>query len=298
MSKTMNKSMGFIFAALAGALWGVSGIIGQFLFEYKQIAPTWLVSYRMVIAGIILIVFLKIRKIDVMCVWKEKEDRNWLILYAVAGMMMVQFSFFKSIESSNSPTATVLQYLNPTMMLIFFALKTRIMPAVNEWTAVGMGLLGTFMVATGGDVHTLKLSPLGLTWGLGCSIITCIYTILPIRLLKKFDALIICGWAMVIGGIVLCIITRPWTLAANVDIEVILCMIILIIFGTIIPFSISLMAISVIGPVKSNLMSSIEPVVVAILGFFLFGLMFSIGELIGFALIIATIFVLAMNRNK
>ena len=43
---------------LGGAsLWGASGVAVQYLFEVQHLDPTWLASVRMLIAGIIMLLF-------------------------------------------------------------------------------------------------------------------------------------------------------------------------------------------------------------------------------------------------
>ncbi len=294
----MGKTAGFIMAALAGLFWGISGVIGQYLFEDKGVDSAWLVSYRMVLAGVILLVYLRCKKVDIMGVWKEKSDRNLLVIYSVFGMMMVQFSFFRAVETTNAGTGTVFQFLNPAMLLVYFAFKTKTLPNKKESLVVLMALVGTFFVATGGNIHSLTLSPIGLFWGLSVAFFSCVFAVLPIPLLKKFDARVICGWGMLIGGIVLSLFVRPWNIDVVVDVEVVGYMALLILIGTIIPFSFSLMAIPLIGPVKTNLLASFEPAGAAVISVLVLGTSFSPGEWLGFALIIGTVFVLAIQEKE
>lgn len=293
-----DRLRGFLLSAIAGVLWAITGVIGQFLFEQKGVVPTWLVSYRLLSAGSLLLIYLKCTKGEILEVWHDKSDAKLLVLYSVTGMMMVQFSFFKAVETSNAGTATVLQYLNPAMMLLFFAVTRGIRPALNESIAVCMALIGIFFVSTGGDVHNLTLSFEGLSWGLACAMFTCVYAILPIRLLRKYDPRAICGWGMLIGGIVLTAVVRPWTIDTTVDIAVIASMGFLVIFGTILPFCASLISIPLIGPINTNLLSSVEPIVAAIIAYFMLGTIFTLGEILGFVLIIGTIFILALSKDR
>lgn len=238
-----------------------------------------------------------IQRKDIFKVWKDTKNRERLLIYSVFGMMAVQLSFFVAVRYSNAGTATVLQYLNPMMMMIYFAVSRRIMPRKNEFLMVGLAIAGIFLIATKGNLHELALSPLGLIWGLGCAVSTCLYSILPIKLLKQFDVLTICGWGMLLGGIVLSICVRPWTIHVAVDGQVIGCMVFLILFGTILPFCCSLRAMPMIGPVYANLISSVEPIVAAVLAFAVLGTKFTIPELIGFGLIIGTIFLFAFDNQ-
>ena len=46
---------GMSIALIGGIFWGLAGVFGQFLFEYKGTNARWLVSVRLVIAGILLL---------------------------------------------------------------------------------------------------------------------------------------------------------------------------------------------------------------------------------------------------
>lgn len=293
----MEKKKGIIFAATAGIAWGITGVVGQFLFGQKGVTPEWLVTYRLIIAGALMLLYQAAKKKDIWLVWKEKADIKSLFIYSVFGMMPVQLAFFVAVRYSNAGTATVLQYLNPMMMMLFFAVTRKIMPRKNEMLMVVMGIAGVFLIATKGNIQELALSPLGLFWGLGCAVATCLYSMLPIRLLKKFDVISICGWGMLIGGVVLAVFVRPWSIPVEIDWQVAACMIGLILFGTILPFCASLSAMPKIGPIYTNLISSVEPIVAAVLAFALLNTQFAVMELIGFALIIGTIFIFALSSE-
>lgn len=292
-----DRMKGFILAVLAGALWGISGVVGQYLFAEQEVNATWLVCYRLLFSGVILLGYLRYCKKDITEIWKNKNHGLRMLLHSIAGMMMVQFTFFKAIEASNAGTATVLQYLNPTLMLIFFAVFKKKKPSRVQALVVLMALIGTFLVATGGSIHNLTLSPSGLFWGLACAVVTCIYAILPIKLLEIYDAKLICGWGMLIGGIVLSIISQLWTLTTPINAIVVGSMLYIIIFGTIIPYTCSLMSLPLVGPVNSNLISSIEPIIAAVVAFLFLGTLFSIGEVIGFGFIIGTLIILAKSKK-
>ena len=93
---------GIVLALLAGILWGITGPLGQYLFDEKTITPEWLVTCRLIASGsvILLGLFLK-RRLEIFTIWKDKKDALHMIIYSVAGMMAVQYSFFIAVEASN-----------------------------------------------------------------------------------------------------------------------------------------------------------------------------------------------------
>ena len=47
----MNQNTkGVIFTMLGGIFWGISGIIGKYLFDEKQLTAVWLVTLRLLSA--------------------------------------------------------------------------------------------------------------------------------------------------------------------------------------------------------------------------------------------------------
>lgn len=290
---------GFIYAGLAGVLWGITGPLGQYLFDSKGVVPEWLVPYRLLLAGGLLLLWLCFtEKEEVVKPWKNRRDGIHLAVYGVAGMMTVQYSFFVAVEASNGGTATVLQYLNPAMMILFFAVAKRMLPKKKEVLAVAIALAGVFFLSTDGNIHALAITPGGLSAGLACAVCTCVYSMLPKRLLEIYDARVICGWAMFIGGIALALWKRPWACGVRADRAVWLLFLLLVTLGTILPFVFSLKALLMIGPVYTNLLASVEPVVASIVTWAVLGTKFGKVQAFGFVCIIATIFILAVPEGK
>ena len=221
-----------------------------------------------------------------------------MIIYSVAGMMAVQYSFFIAVEASNGGTATVLQYTNPVMIILYLAFSKKVRPKAKETLAVLLALGGIFLLSTNGNLHTLVITPKGLFMGLLCAVFTCFYSILPGRLMEKYDEVVVCGWSMFIGGIALAIWKQPWGAGAGADLEVWGLFAVLVFFGTVIPFISSLKAIMLSGPMYANVLASIEPVIASVLTFIFLGTTFGGFELLGFCFIILTIIILSLNKKE
>ena len=297
----MRKSIyvkGILLALLAGILWGITGPLGQFLFDEKTITPEWLVTCRLIVSGTVILLgmFVK-RRWEIFTIWKDKKDAVHMVIYSVAGMMAVQYSFFVAVETSNGGTATVLQYTNPVMIILYLALFQKVRPKSKEVVAVLLALAGIFLLSTNGNLHTLVITPKGLFMGLLCAVFTCFYSMLPRRLMEKYDEVMICGWSMFIGGIVLAIWKNPWKIGAGADYQVWGLFGMLVLFGTVIPFIASLKAIMLSGPMYANVLASIEPVVASFLTFLFLGTTFGGFEILGFGCIILTIVMLSLNKK-
>ena len=296
--KKKERVKGFACAFMAGLLWGATSPIAQFLFENKGIVSSWLVPYRLMTSGILLLGYAVIKKMNITEMWKDKQDAVRMAAFAILGMMGMQYSFFSAVQEMNAGTATIFQYLNPAMLIIYFAIVYRVKPKKKEIIAVFCSLAGIFLVATHGNIRALTISPLGIVLGLILAVTTCCYGVIPMPLLKKFQAEAVCAWAMILGGIVLAFVTRPWRYKVEIDKAVIIAFFAIVIMGTILPFCFYLASLKSIGSVYAGLLSSVEPVAATILAAVFLGTSFQSIDIVGFALVLSTMFILNIGSMK
>ena len=113
------KLRGMLLASLASSLWAISGISGEILFKKFNFSSDWLVSTRTLISGILLfLIVIFIEKKSVLKPLKNKRDCAGIILFGTAGMYLVQYTYFKTIELSNVSFATILQFTAPFFIFI------------------------------------------------------------------------------------------------------------------------------------------------------------------------------------
>ena len=66
---------GTCIAVIGGIFWGLAGVFGQYLFTYKGLNARWLVSVRLVLAGLLLLATVLVKqKSDTWKIWKKKKD--------------------------------------------------------------------------------------------------------------------------------------------------------------------------------------------------------------------------------
>ncbi len=103
---------GMACALAGGARWGFSGTAGSYLFRSSGIDPMWVMSVRMILAGILFLLISVARgdrrPFELLC---DKSAVRDLLLFAGAGLFLNQFSYLMAIQATNSATATVLQSL-------------------------------------------------------------------------------------------------------------------------------------------------------------------------------------------
>ena len=291
---------GTIVTIAGGILWGVSGVCGQYMFQNKGVSAPWLVSVRLVAAGLLMLCyyFLTDRE-QTLAIWKSKRDRRDVLIYGLLGMMPCQYAYFQTIEWSNAGTATVIQYLGPALIVIWVCFRTKRMPTVQEVIGVILAVIGVFLIATHGNPTTLALSGRALLMGLASAVAVALYTLEPARLQKKYDTPLILAWGMAIGGIALTLISRPWTVKGiQADTEMFTALAFVVVFGTMAGFSLYMTGVKLIGSVKASLYACMEPVSSMILTVLWMKVNFTTPDLIGTLFVIATIIILAIPTKK
>lgn len=285
---------GFILAITAGILWGVSGTVGQFLFQEREMSVEWLITMRMLISGICLLVFAGFGGPgDVFSIWRNRRDAIQLVTFSTTGMLAVQYTYFAAIKHSNAATATVLQYSGPIMIAVYLVLRYRRLPKPTELAALVLAVTGVFLLVTHGDIHTLTISRLALILGLASAVALAVYTLQPAGLLTRYKSPVVIGWGMLCGGFVFSFVKAPWNAEAYWDVQTYLFTGIVVLFGTLFPFYFYLTAVKKIGAQKASLLASSEPLAATLLAVYWLDVPFLLIDWIGTLCIISTVGLLA-----
>ncbi|WP_071124001.1 DMT family transporter [Leptotrichia massiliensis] len=291
--QTQKKLRGMLLASLASSLWAISGISGEILFKKFNFSSDWLVSIRTLISGILLfLIVIFIEKKSVLKPLKNKRDCAGIILFGTAGMYLVQYTYFKTIELSNVSFATILQFTAPFFIFIYESIKNKKIPAVSTIILLFMTILGVVFIATKGNFSNLLISLEALLLGVISAIMIAFYSTYPKKLLKKYGSITVVGWGMIIGSIISNVIHPIWKIEGNVNAKSMIQVIIVVILGTSIAYLIYITSLNYISSSLAGILTAFEPVLAAILSVAIFGLKFSFIEIVGFILVFVSIFIL------
>ena len=291
--KTQKKLRGILLASLASSLWAISGISGEILFKKFNFSSDWLVSTRTLISGILLfLIVIFVEKKSVLKPLRNKRDYIGIVLFGTAGMYLVQYTYFKTIELSNVSFATILQFTAPFFIFVYESIKNRKFPSALTIILLIMTILGVVYIATKGNFSNMPISPEALMLGVISAVMIAFYSTYPKKLLKKYGSITVVGWGMIIGSIISNIIHPIWKIEGDVNVNSIIQVIIVVILGTSIAYLIYIASLNYISSSLAGILTAFEPVLAAILSVVIFGLKFSPVELIGFVLVFVSIFIL------
>jgi drug/metabolite transporter (DMT)-like permease len=281
----------------AAIMWSLSGVCGQFLFQHYQTDASWLITVRQLCAGTVFLGYLLARHKNIFKVFEERRDWVELLFFTFLGLLPAQYGFYVCISLSNAAMAPILQYTAPAMIVLWFAFRQRRFPEGREILGVFLAMLGVFLVSTHGKLDQLVVSPLALFWGLFSGVGLAIYTVAPVRILKKFSTTEIMGWGQILSGLFLACFFNPFHSGSLWDPSSIAAMMYIVIGGTVIPFSMFLIAVTVVGPTKASLISCVEPLSSIVLTVLVLGTPLKFLDLVGMSCIIITVLLLSIQKK-
>ena len=286
--------------AIMGALfWGLSGTSVQFLENAKHLNVEWLLEVRLLLAGLLTILLSYIQDgIRIFDIFKNPKDFGKLLIFGLLGIALAQYSYFKAIAISGVGVATVLQYVAPTLLIIYLFLRYFKKPTPAEFCCVLLALTGTICIVSqeGLDISTINGD--ALFWGLISAASICVYTLQPIELLKKYSTTSIVGFAMFICGILSLAMFQQIDSEAIWDGMTWLGLFTIIILGTVVSFNAYIEGVRRIGAIQGSILSSLEPISAALFGWALLGNEFTLVGIFGMFCIIATVFIIAWDRQR
>ncbi|MCQ6281291.1 EamA family transporter [Bacillus sp. EB600] len=298
-NKQFKHYKGLSMVLLGAVLWGVSGTAAQVLFQRYGIHSGWLVTVRMSIAGLLILAGISMKSglISIFTIWKVKRDALKLVLFGIIGLLGVQFSYFESIKYGNAATGTILQYMGPVFITIYAALRRKHLPHISQVISVFFALFGAFLLVTDGNWQRISISPLAVFWGILSAITLAFYTIYPGGLLQKYSAAMISGWGMLIGGIGMGFFHPIWRFSGNNSLSTWILVSFIVIFGTLIAFSVYIASLKYISASEASVLSCGEPLSATIIAVLFLHVQMGWASFAGGLCILITVTIMARNGS-
>lgn len=297
----MKRLKGIIFIVSGAMLWGATGPLMEWLLNHTPLTVSFMLTIRLSVAGILLLTYLLLTGKNIFGIWQHKLWGRQLIVFGIAGMLGVQFTFVAAINESNAVLATLLQFLAPIFVVAYVSLSLKKWPPKYQVLGIIGTLIGLFLLLTNASFESLLISPKALLWGIGVGLTFAFYTLYPARLMKEWSVLLVVGWGMLVGGFTLGLVSRVWQQSTQwvvlVDFKILMLLVALIFFGTV-AFILFLSSMKYITAVETSILSSIEPLTAMVISVIIFGTSLGFWQLMGVFVMLVCVTWLSIAGEK
>ncbi|MCI2412350.1 MAG: DMT family transporter [Cuniculiplasma sp.] len=184
----------FLISITGATLWGLSGTASSALFEVLGMNPLALLSIRLIVSSALMLVL-----------FKPKFPGSDLKLFAiyVATTFILQLSYLETIDLSNAPTATFLQFLYFPMVVLFELIMRKIRFSLLLLAGLILSLTGiVFLTISINPDSTLRISLDALIVGLICALSAAIYTVISSPLVRKYGSISVVSWGFFFAALI------------------------------------------------------------------------------------------------
>ncbi len=288
-----RRALGGVLATLFGGLfWGFSGTCADFLFENYAVDTLWLMCMRQLVSGLLFLAIILMHDRErLVALLTNRRHMLLMVVFSASGVLLNQLGYLMAIRITNAGTATVLQCLQLVIIMVYACITSRRAPRKRELMGVVLALVGTYLLATGGDPSTMAIPPEGLAIGLLAAVGAACMSIIPTRtLLPAYGASVVTGTGMLMSGIVTTAFIQPWAHMPALDTMGWGAFFVLAAVGSCLAYSLYMHGVKEIGSMRASLIGTVEPVSAAVTSVLVLGTVFTGTDVVGFACIILMVF--------
>ena len=271
---------------ISGAsLWGLIALFFKFL-TACGFSPLQIVALRVLFAAVLMtaVIFKIDPKLLKIC-WRD----SWLFIgTGIFSLVFFNYCYFRSIESSSISIAVLLLYTAPVFVMLLSIFLFR-----EKFTRCKMlALLSTFCGCT---FITLEAFGFGLASGIGYAL----YSIFSKLALRRYNTLTITAYTFYFAAIAALPMAEPlqlFTLLA--DLRALIGAIAIALICTVAPYLLYTRGLQDVDAGQASILATLEPLVAAAIGIFIFGESLTTAKILGMILILSSIFILNTAKNN
>jgi drug/metabolite transporter, DME family len=280
-SSSLQPTVGYVAIAIAAILWAIAAIVASDLFQ-SGVAPLALSASRTFVAA---------AGLGLLYAWKPKSYRwaDWRIVALGLSLALVTATYYVAISRMSVAVAIVIQYTAPAMVVGWNALRARTWPHWITMVTALMAMLGIVFVS-GVGTEGLRLDMVGLLAAGFSALFFASNTLLNESMVETYGAVgaMFRGFT-VSSGFWLAVQIAQGTRPVLFQPEYIGGVLFVGVAGTLIPFSLLCWGIQHVQAERGAIAATLEPVMAALLAWFLLGQLLSFSQILGGLLVIAAI---------
>jgi DME family drug/metabolite transporter len=280
-----STTKGYAIALTATAIFASTGIFTSYLLTNYIIAPLTLACWRDIIVSLVLAVILAVVRPPLLRI--RRRDIPFFAAYGFFGVAMFNALWVYSVSLSGAAVATVLVYTGPAFVVI--AARWLFHEPITRFKvlSIALSLAGCILVTGAYDLTQLRLNPLGVLCGVGIGVGFACYSLFGKLSAPRYSPWTATAYSFGFGAFFLLLTQRPTQLISMGNAP--LGWLTLFVLGagpTLGGYALYTASLRYLPVSVASLIATLEPVITAIMAFFLLGERLSTVQLTGALLIL------------
>ncbi len=289
--------VGYLYALAAALLFGGNGSLTKVLLD-NGISGTQVTQFRVlamcVVSGLVLLV------VDRKAFRITLRQFGVMVLLGVVGVALLQATYAYAVHLLPVGIALLLEYTAVLMVALvaFFFLKEQV--KARLWIAIGLVLVGLAVVA---EVWNSTLDPIGVFFALSAAVTLAFYFLVGERQVNSTSPLAVGFWTGLVASVFWAFFSGWWelepalfvtpvSLSGNLESVVIpfwLALACCVVFGSFLPFLLSLIALTKMKATALGIIASSEVLFAFVIAWLWLGQQLNLAQVAGAAVVLAGI---------
>ena len=288
------KKSAFFYIALAGVLWGTSGLFSYWLtpFGFK---PVQMTTMRGFVSMVLILPFILIKNPKLL---KVSKKEIFFLVGSGVGLFFTAYTYYASMAASSVSTAVILMYTAPVFVLIYSVLFLGEKLNAIKGISVFLMIVGCALVS--GIVGGMKFSLAGILFGIAAGISYSAYNIFTkILTMHKVNTLTVTSYNFIIMSIIGLAVSNPIemvSLTTKNPVAIIPLIVGIGVFTCVLPYVFYTLGLRDVPAGTATALGIIEPLSATVFSVAFLGEELTAPLIIGMVLILAAVFALAKQK--
>lgn len=265
-----HPALGYLLAAGAAVMWGVSGVVARYLLGSARYSPAELLFFRTSLASLLLIAWLAFKNRPHLRI--KLRDLPLFLLLGAIGLVANQGFYYLALSRVGVGYALLFQYLAPVLLMGYGVLSKTESMTGGKLLAAGTALAGCALMVLGQQGGLQGISVAGTLFAFGSGVGFAFYAAFGRYIQQRYSTQTLMAYAFLFAGLMWALINPVWALPwRSYDGSTWSFFIYLATIATVIPFGLFLASLNYLEPSRSSLTSMLEPVVAAVVAWIWLG---------------------------
>ncbi|WP_017755276.1 DMT family transporter [Calidifontibacillus oryziterrae] len=292
----MNRKWAYAYIITAAVFWGIIGIFITFLYE-KGFNPTQVVAIRAISATIFLLTYILFKNRGLLKI--KLSDSKYFVGTGIFSFVLFNLCLFYAIQETTIAISAILLYSAPAFVTIISRILFKEALTPKKILALFTTFIGCSFVVGIFTKSAESVSLLGILLGLGAGFFYALYSIFGTYALRKYNTITVTVYTFIFATIAITPFSGLSSARHLFQVgEIWLYILGLGLISTTLAFVFYTKGLGTIESSNASIIATIEPVVAALVSFFIFKETLNFTQYLGMLMVLAAVIIIQDRRNK